>query len=180
MIEVRVRCTRLRFTSSSCFLRDNMRLKFATEHRTTTGGKLDDTCAFSETSMTIASTLSSESRYAVRKVEHPLPFRATRSGERGEDRFMLYSQDMQLIYRLFGLDLEKYLSEHIEQYEAAKTRWRGCTTEEWREGANGWSFKCSYSSHTISLNYIGKPESEITEKFHKLIDFVRCCLHWLF
>ena len=90
------------------------------------------------------------------------------------------SEESQLIYRLLGVDLEKYLSEHIEQYEAAKTRWRGCTTEEWREGANGRSFICSYSSHTISLNYIGKPESEITEKFHKLIDFVRCCLHWLF
>ncbi|KAI5122277.1 hypothetical protein M0805_002357 [Coniferiporia weirii] len=59
-------------------------------------------------------------------------------------------QQNHALYRLFGVDMEQYFSEHVEQYEIAKKRWTSCSIEEWQTGAD-----------------------EITGKFSKLIDFVK-------
>lgn len=51
------------------------------------------------------------------------------------------SEELQGISRLFGIDAEQYLLEHIEQYEASRKRWMNCSIEEWKKGADG---SCSH------------------------------------
>ncbi|EKM56815.1 uncharacterized protein PHACADRAFT_183399 [Phanerochaete carnosa HHB-10118-sp] len=66
------------------------------------------------------------------------------------------------IRRLLGQDLDAYASAHISTYEESKQRWSECSQEEWMTGANG-----------TSIPYNTKAFQELTEKFTKLIDFVK-------
>ncbi|KAG6885629.1 hypothetical protein C0993_012047 [Termitomyces sp. T159_Od127] len=38
--------------------------------------------------------------------------------------------------RLLGYEVDAYVEQHIEQYERAVERWKGCTMEEWIAGAD--------------------------------------------
>ena len=53
-------------------------------------------------------------------------------------------------FRLFGLDIDAYLSEHVEQYETAKKKWGTCSNDEWKAGATGKESKFN-AKKTVAL-----------------------------
>ena len=52
--------------------------------------------------------------------------------------------------RFLGIDMERYLAEHIDYYESEKARWADCTVDEWKNGADG----NHYSSIMLCFFYI--------------------------
>ena len=65
----------------------------------------------------------------------PYPQRQQQRGNQAE--FQSISEELQGISRLFGIDAEQYILEHVEQYEASRKRWTECSIEEWKKGADG-------------------------------------------
>lgn len=93
--------------------------------------------------------------------------RELRSPSPQQDQVQPANEELQGISRLFGIDAEQYLLEHVEQYEAMRKRWTTCDLEEWKNGADGRDvFSLTLLDLTCTIIV------EMTAKFAGIVDFV--------
>ena len=78
------------------------------------------------------------------------------------------------LYQLFGTQMDKFFSTHVDHYDTCKARWSSCTQEEWQAGADGAVFLSQYQTNGDFRTQIVKCFFliELTEKFTKLLDSV--------